>query len=115
MLPTTLAQFIGVFNILVGLMLTASILLLGTGIIMWFARLGTTFTYRDRAIEVMMWAVSVLFTLVVMVSIVRFVQNKTETAVFILGFIIIAAVAYFIITSLMEGGGEKKDDEKHAA
>lgn len=95
----SLPQFIGLFNIIAGLMLTVSILLLGTGIIMWFARLGTVGTYRDEAIKVMMWGVGVLFTLILMLLLVRFVQDYTRNAMYILGFIIIGALAYFLATT----------------
>lgn len=108
----SLPQFLGLFNIIAGLMLTLSILLLGTGIIMWFVRLGTVGTYRSEAIDIMMWAVGVLFTLILMLLLVRFFQDHTAQAMYILGFIIIGALVYFGVTT--SGGGVDKDaKEEH--
>lgn len=108
----TLPQFLGLFNIIAGLMLTLSILLLGAGIIMWFARLGTTSTYRGEAIDVMMWAVGILFTLILMLLLVRFIQDHTANAMYILGFIIIGSLVYFGITT-NDGGADKDAKEEH--
>ena len=52
------------FNVLVGLMLTAAFLSFGTGAVLWAARLGTYPTYRDEGIRYMMWGVVILFVLV---------------------------------------------------
>ncbi len=111
MFPFTLTQFVGLFNVFVGLMLTVSILLLGAGCAMWVARLGTAPTYRDEAIVVMEWAVAILFTIVILLLLVQFVQRHTGTAVYLLGFVILGFVAWAVITSIQEAN--KAPAEEH--
>ena len=59
-----LTTVIAIFNILVGLMLVMSILMLMGGLGTWYVRLGTSPTYRDEAIKMMQWGVATLFVLV---------------------------------------------------
>jgi hypothetical protein len=108
----TISQFVGVFNIFVGLMITLSILLMATGTIMWVVRLGTSPTYRDDAIKVMQWAIALLFTTTVLLFVAQFVQRHTATAVFIIGFFILAAAAWFIFTEFQSAAHhvEKKEE-----
>ena len=108
MVPT-ISQFVGLFNIFVGLLLTLSVLLLGAGAILWVVRLGTWPTYRDDAIALMEWAVGILFTLVLLLLVAQFVQQKTAVAVYILGFIIIGLVIYGLIKVNQAGDDEKNE------
>lgn len=106
----SLVQVVGVFNIFVGLMLTASMVMMGAGIILWFTRLGTWPTYRDEAIHLMMWAVTILFVLLILMVILNFVQVHTAGAAFIFGLILLAGAAWVVMQVASEGGEE---EEKH--
>ena len=94
----TVTAVAGAFNIFVGLMLVAAFLLFFGGLIVWVIRLGTFPTYRDEAIEYMEWAVAVLFVLVVLLAVIQYVQNNTQTAMFILGVVIVGLVTWAVIT-----------------
>ena len=109
MLPTTITQVVGLFNIFVGLMLTLSVLLMGAGILMWIIRLGTWPTYRDEALVLMEWAVGILFTLILLLLLSQFVQQHTAAAVFILGLIIIGVLVWLG----MQAAKESKNAEEH--
>ena len=97
MLPTTLTQVVGLFNVFVGLMLTVSMLLMGAGILMWGVRLGTWPTYRTEAIDLMEWAVGILFTLILLLLVSQFVQQHTAAAVSVLGIVVLGVVAWLAV------------------
>ena len=109
MLPTTLIQVVGLFNIFVGLMLTVSMLLMGAGILMWGVRLGTWPTYRTEAIGLMEWANSILFTLILLLLVSQFVQQHTAAAVFVLGLIIIGVIAWLAVKASQEATAHEED------
>lgn len=109
------SQLAGLFYIIVGLAVAASVLLMGGGFIMWIARLGTWPTYRDDAIRLMEWGVATLFTLIVVLGIVEFIQTHTSLTLYIVSVVVIVLVIWIIITSglLSEGfGGGKKEEEE---
>lgn len=106
------SQLAGLFYIVVGLALTAAILMMIGGIIMWIVRLGTSNTYRDEAIHLMEWAVATLFTLILVLGVVEFVQTHTSTTLYLLSIAIILLLAWLVITSgVFSGDGEKKKEE----
>lgn len=94
----TIAHLLGSFNILVGFMLVLGLLLWGAGCIMWVTRLGTFSTYRDDAIRVMEWSVSILFVLIVLSVIVKLVVNNIETALFFFGVLVVIVVILFALS-----------------
>ncbi len=106
-----LSQLAGLFYIIVGLALVMSFLLMGAGIIMWAVRLGTDNNYRDNAIHVMEWSVATLFTLVLVLGVVEFVQTHTSTVLYILSIAIILLFAWLVVTSGLIGGGAKEEEE----
>lgn len=103
----TTTQLLAFFNLFVGVMLTLSIVLFIGGFLMYLVRLGTWPTYREEAVEVMKWGVSILFTLVVILAIQQFLLNHLLVAVTIGALIIL----YFVFWLYMQGssGGEKKE------
>lgn len=103
-----LSILIGLFNILVGLMLVTSILLMGGGLILWYVRLGTFPTYRDDAIHMMEWSVAILFVLVVLLGIAQFVQTHLALAMMAVGAVAAAVATYFVASILL--APEKKED-----
>ncbi len=104
-----LSTVIGIFNLLVGLMLTASILLMVGGLILWSVRLGIMPSYRDEAIKLMQWAVAILFVLVFLLYIAQFVQTHRALTMMLIGTAIVAIIAYFV-ANVMLAGGDKKEE-----
>ncbi len=104
-----LETVIALFNIIVGVMLVCAMLLMGGGLMLWYVRLGTYPTYRDRAILIMQWAVAILFVLVVLLGVAQYVQTHMAISMMVIGAIIAAAVAYFVISTLMAGGGGEEE------
>ena len=100
---------IALFNIVVGLMLVLSFLMMGGGLMLWYVRLGTWPTYRDEAIGYMQWAVSILFVLVVLLGVAQFVQAHKAVSMLAIGAGVAAIVVYFIGTELMSSGGEEEE------
>ena len=111
----TFVQVLQLFNIFVGLFLTATVLLFCTGVFVYFARLGTWPSHRDQAIKILAWAVVMLFVLVVLLAIVQWFERHTKTALFILAFAIVVVVLGFIIRAAATGGGAKKEKKPAAA
>ena len=106
----TLTKAVGVFNVFVGLMLTAAILTFGTGFVVWIIRLGTWPTYRTEAIKIMEWGVVILFVLVVLLMIVQFFQNHARAATYIVSTIVLILLA-FVIIRMAAAKSEKKEEE----
>lgn len=102
-----LSEVAGLFNIMVGLMLTLSFLMFFGGLGMWFVRLGTYPTYRDEAIKLMTWAVAILFVLAVLLAVVQFVQRHTALASFLVGVAIVIAVAWVAVKVSQTKGGDE--------
>lgn len=107
------SQIAGLFYIVVGLTFVSSFLLMGTGLLLWVIRLGTEHTYRDDAIHIMEWSVATLFTLILILGVVEFVQAHTSATLYILSVVIILFLAWLIITAgVFSGGGEEKKREE---
>ncbi len=100
-------------NTFVGIYLTIILLTLGTGLFLYFGRLGTWPSNRDEAIIVFEWTVVMLFTLVVIVAVAQFIERDPQFAMRILGFVaacaFIALLAWAVKTS---GSAEEKKPEK---
>lgn len=101
---------IALFNIVVGLMLVASILFMVGGLALWYVRLGTWPTYRDDAIEYMQWGVAVIFVLVVLLGVAQYVQTHMAVSLMAIGAVLAAAVVYVIGTTMLGGGGEEHEE-----
>lgn len=108
---TTLATIIALFNILVGVMLTTSIVMMVAGLMVWYVRLGTYPTYRDQAISMMQWGVAILFVLVVLLGVAQFVQTHMSLSMLLIGAVVAAAIAYFVITTMVSAGGKEEEHE----
>lgn len=105
-------QAVGLFNVFVGLMLTAALLSYGIGFVVWLCRLGTWPSYRTEAIKVMEWSVVILFVLVVLLAIVQFFQYHPREAGVVVSAIVAILILWVVVYMVMQsGGGEKK--EKH--
>lgn len=104
-----LSTVTALFNIVVGLMLSAAVLAMVGGLGLWYVRLGTWPTYRDTAIEMMQWGVAILFVLVVLLGVAQYVQTHMALSMMIVGAILAAIVAYFVGTSLLSGGAKEEE------
>lgn len=104
-----ISEVAGLFYIVVGLVLVASILTMLLGLLSWFRGLGTSGdVYRDRAIETMQWAVATLFTLVLLLGVVEFVQTHVSAALYVLS----VAVIIVVLWALASMPAEQKKEEK---
>ena len=107
-----LSQVSGLFYIVVGLAVVMAVLLMAAGIILWVARFGTDETYRDQAIKIMEWAVATLFTLILVLGVIEFIQSHSAIVLYIIGIAIIVVLIWFILTSGIFAGGGKKDEDE---
>lgn len=105
-----LALISGLFNIFVGLMLVAAVLLFFGGLIGWYLRRGPYPSYRDEMIRVLQWSVAILFVLVVMLGAIRFVQTYQAAAAFMMGIVIFIGAVWAVVT--LATSAPKKDDKK---
>jgi|SRR3989338_4313859 len=108
----TFSRVLGVFNVFVGLMLTAALLTYATGFIVWVIRLGTWPSYRTEAIKIMEWSVVILFVLVVLLAIVQFFQNHPREGSYVASIIVLLLFVGIIIYLVSHSGGEKKEEKK---
>ncbi len=104
-----ITQIVGLFNIFVGLMLVAAILAYGTGFVMWVTRLGVWPGPRDEAIHVMSWTPAILFTLVVVLAIVQFLQAHPAVATYIAAGAGVALALWALIFLIRNSGGKEED------
>lgn len=97
----------GLFNIFVGLMVTAAILTFVTGFVVWVVRLGII--GRQEGIRIMEWGVVILFVLVVLLAFVQYFTSHSQAVA-----LLIAAVAAifigWIVIQVIKGGGEAKEE-----
>ena len=101
----TLLSVAELFNIFVGLMLTAALLLFFGGLWVYFTRLGTWPNNRDQALKVMEWGVAVLFTLIIILAIVQFFQRYPKVmSMLVAGIVIlvVVGVVFWIATAKAE-------------
>lgn len=110
----TLSEFVGLFNVLVGLMLAAAFLLFGVGVVVWSLRLGAWPSYRTQGIAFMQWGVATLFTLIVISGIVEYIQRHTQTALFIIAVIVLLCIGWLIIQAA-QASEKGKEDKGRAA
>ena len=110
--PAEALTFVSVselFNIFVGLMLTAALLLFFGGLWVYFSRLGTWPNNRDEALKIMEWGVAVLFTLIILLAIVQFFQRYPKVMSMVVAGIVILILAGITLRVSMA----KKEKEEH--
>ncbi|RJQ33816.1 hypothetical protein C4556_03830 [Candidatus Parcubacteria bacterium] len=110
--PAEALTFVSVaelFNIFIGLMLTAALLLFFGGLWVYFSRLGTWPNNRDEAIKIMEWGVAVLFTLIILLAIVQFFQRYPKVMSMVVAGIVILILAGITLWVTMA----KKKKEEH--
>ena len=103
----TLHTAIGLFNIFVGLVITAAFLAYGIGMITYLVRIGTI--HRESGIRIMEMGVRILFILIILLAIAQFFQNHRAAATAIVA----ALIAILIIVIVLKVFTEKpKKEEK---
>jgi hypothetical protein len=105
-----ISTIVGLFNIIVGLMLVAALLLMGGGLMLWYVRLGVHPSYRDDAIDLMQWSVAILFVLVVLLWVAQWVQTHKALSMMIIVAAVAALVVYFVATQVLAGSGAEEDE-----
>ena len=90
----TLVQFFGFLNIFVGLFLTVAIILYGAACIVYFTRFGCP--NRDESLELIEWALTILFLLIVILGIVQYFQSHPGAMMYIIGVVVFVFVVWFL-------------------
>lgn len=98
----------GLFNLVVGIMLSVALLLYGGAFVLWVARLHSWPTYRTTATRIMEWSVVILFVLIVLLYISQFFRDHPYAASYLIALIVIYIVIR-IILAVAKGGEEKKE------
>ena len=110
--PAEALTFVSVaelFNIFIGLMLTAALLLFFGGLWVYFSRLGTWPNNRDEALKIMEWGVAVLFTLIILLALVQFFQRYPKVMGTFVAAIVILLVIGIAVWVLMSPKAEKEE------
>lgn len=108
-----ISQLAGLFYIVIGLAVSVSCLLMFGGFVMWLARLGTYPTHRDDAIRIMEWGVATLFTVILVLGAVEFVQTHTSVVLYSIVIAIVLLVGWLIATSVGSGSEKKEETAAH--
>ncbi|MBI2030601.1 hypothetical protein HYT05_03195 [Candidatus Kaiserbacteria bacterium] len=105
----TVSTIAGLFNILAGFMFVAAVSTFVGGIISYMVDFGNH--ERSKGIALMEWGVAILFTLVVLLGIVQFIQSHQGTANVIVATAIIIGVVLIVFTIVMEAPPPEKKKE----
>ena len=107
----SLNDWVGLFYIGAGIILTAGLLFYGAGMVVWVVRLNTFPTNRDYAIELLEWAVTILFVLIVLLAVVHYTQVNTRVVLIIIALLLVFFVGRAVVQS--GGGGEEGEHGGH--
>lgn len=101
---------VGVLNIIAGLMLVAAFLFFFGGLIAYLTRLGLE--GRVQGLGYMHWGVTILFVLIIVLGIVRFVQFHPEVVYFLAAIVIVVFVAWAVVKSAQGATSAKTAEEE---
>ena len=104
----TLGSLFGLFDLVAGLLLVAAILTFGAGLSTYFARLALA--GREESIGTLEQGVRLLFVLVVVLGIVKYVQNNTAVVLGILATIIVIFGGYFALEAIKNSGASEEKE-----
>lgn len=104
----TFVQVVGLFHIVIGLLLTATLLVFAIGITLYVSRINTWPSHRDEAIRVLEWGVVMLFVLILLIALVNFFQRHSGIALPVLAFGIMLVVGFFVLRAIGQGKKEPK-------
>lgn len=100
----TLVKFFGFLNVFVGIFLTLAIILYGAAFIIYVTRFGCP--NRMESLDLIEWALSILFVLIVVLGIVQYFQRHPANMLYIIGTIVFVLAVGLIIYAY--SGGAKK-------
>ncbi len=103
----TVNDILSLFNIFVGLMVAAAIILLVGGLIVWLVCLGTP--RRSQGIRIMEWGVVILFVLVVLLAIIQFFVGHPAATTVAISVIIAIFIGYIVLEVIKGSGGEESE------
>ncbi len=86
---------VALINVFLGVYMTVMLLMLCAGIAMYIGRIGTWPSNRDEAIRVFEWVVAMMFTLVVIVAVGKFVDRNPVIASRIAGVCVFGVVVWW--------------------
>ncbi|MDO8562152.1 MAG: hypothetical protein Q7S05_05045 [bacterium] len=102
------AQVLGFFNIVVGLLLVASVISFGAGIVLYATRYGTW--PREEAFPFMSLGITILFVVSVLLALIHFFVDHTAATLYVL-----AVIAFFCLAGIilfLVKAGKKKEEKR---
>ncbi len=104
----TVSAFLGLLNVVAGVMVVAALLAFIGGFIRYLVLLGTD--RRDMGLKLMLWGVTILFVLVIILGIVNILQGPIS---FIIGIGVIVFLAVVIAVAVTKSGSKPAAPEEH--
>lgn len=98
----TITEILAFFNLFAGLMLSISIIVFLGGFVLYVARIGTWPTYREVAVRIMRWGVTILFALVVILGLQQALLAHLMVAAVIGALIIIGLLVWALVSGSEE-------------
>lgn len=102
--PATVSGILGLLNIVTGILLVASIIVIVGGFILYLVYLGSD--YRERGLKIMAWGATILFVDVILVAVADVIQS----ALFALVGLVIVFVA---LAALMVAASKPASESAH--
>lgn len=103
----TISQLFGLFNIVAGLLLVASILTFGGGLVSYFGRLALA--KRNESLIPMQWGVRMMFVLVLVLGTVEYIQLHTAVVLQLLAVAVAIGIGY-VVLEVVKNQGASEDD-----
>jgi hypothetical protein len=104
----SVSQLVGYLNVLVGVMIVMAFLCFVGGFAVYIGRIGLP--GRDWGLTVMSWGVSILFVLVLMLTLVKFAQEHLQLTLTIVALVVFLFAGKFVLDAIAaSSAGEEKD------
>src|SRR3990167_8019990 len=104
----TLFQVTGVLNIFVGLLVVAAFVAFGTGLVYYLAHL--ELEKRIHGIHIMEWGVSIVFVLIVLLAVAKFVREYTSIVIGIVSVVMFLLLVIAGTYTVASGHKKEKKD-----
>jgi hypothetical protein len=102
------SDIFGLFNVFVGLMVVAAILVFIAGLIVWVVRLGTI--GRSQGIRIMEWGVVILFVLDVLLALVQYFSTHSQAVTLLTSALITIFIGWIIFMVIKNSGGSEGEE-----
>ena len=106
----TVSEGVGLLNILAGLMLVCALLFYFGGLVAYLTRLGLD--GRTQGLGYMNWGVGVLFVLVILLGIIRFIQFHQGAVLTLVAVLVVLFGAWAVVKSVQESKSAEKEEEE---